>query len=320
MASSGSLVASSLETAGITIQSEVLTWVAGDGMYLAGLLYLIGLVSAFFVVSSGGKYLWARYLLIGPALFLAATQIGYKSDGSEWKFADELLPAERQAAALKDTQLDGGGQVALVFGVWNEIMSGITQELISLLNLTEDNGHLNFLAKVDRYLDVERLKIRDPHLKQLVRLVMINECSEYYIKKMVAARPQINDPDKDGAVKWLAENENRKVLDVAPDASTTGSRTEQWLIKEGVLQEGAKYTCLELWKIAVARLKIKTPAEIRETLAKRLDPEEEPEQALSLYVEKVDTETNDATGEVKLSQDQREGEGTTVESSTQNCC
>ena len=187
----GSLVAAAMESAGIAIQAEMLKWMAGDGHMIAGGLYMLAIVAGVFTFAAGGQYLWARYLLVGPALFFFLTQVTAPSTGAHWEFADHKFSDEHRDRALRNTgHVLPQGEVSLFFQTWNTFMSSVTQELMELLHLTQDQSHLNFMSKMERYMHIWiSKKITDDNLGQFVRLIMINHCADYYMMLMALADP-----------------------------------------------------------------------------------------------------------------------------------
>ena len=126
----GTLAAAALETAGTALQSDFLNLVANDSFQLlAGLLYLIAIVTAVITVAIGGSYKWTRYLIIGPALFFFLTEVRTDSDGSSWAFGNVEYSEDARDVALRGVNgfgENGSSQnqsrVSFVFQTWNVLM------------------------------------------------------------------------------------------------------------------------------------------------------------------------------------------------------
>ena len=211
-AKAGTAVAAAMESAGARIQADMLQMVNGaDGQMLAGLLFLIALMTAIIIFAVGGNYRWGRYLLIGPPLFFFLTQPSVTYSDTHWVFANEEFPERYvneliqgvadfgQGAAGQGTggQAAGGNggspEVSLFFQFWNVFTSEFTQKMISLLNLQEDDSHLDFMSKIERYMQANNFDhIKDTNIRIFLRSALAPKCARYYMKQKTVASSNIN--------------------------------------------------------------------------------------------------------------------------------
>ncbi len=303
-AMAGSLIAAAMETAGMGIQAEILEWMQGDGMMLAGLLYLIAIISAVFAVAVGGQYLWGRYLLIGPAVFLFLIQITDDVNGSKWNFADHRFDESNVSRALEGTGFDGVGDVSLFFKMWNNFMSDVTQELMTLLNLTQDGSHLDFLTKIERYMNLWLYpKIPDANMQRFIRLIMINQCADYYMKQMSIASPHVDQVEKTEYIRQITQAEPDVVFELKDNYTREENELHWWMINEAGFAPGG-YTCQGLWDAAVKAMEGQTAADIVRTLSTNLNVDQELEQVNITMLEKIGIQTGRANEQVILEQGQ----------------
>ena len=301
----GSLAAAALESAGVDIQAQMLQWVQGDGMILAGLMFLIAIISGVFTVAAGGNYFWGRYLLIGPALFLFLTQTTDQANSTKWEFADHKFPESEVQRALKGTEYTGRGDVSLFFKFWNVFTSDVTQELMGLLNLTQDGSHLDFLTKMQRYMQLWiSEEIKDPKLRQFVQLVMVNECADYYMLLMAIADIHIDQVEKTEYQSRIDKMKNRTAFTVNPEAPRIGTPMERQLVEDGVLTAGQSYTCDQLWETAINALIPLGQEKIQRVVSSNLAVDQKPADTLATLLEKVGTQRNRATGQITIEEGQ----------------
>lgn len=300
-AKSGTLIAAAMESAGISLQADMIQWVSTDGKSLAALLYLIALISAVIAIASGGRYLWGRYLLIGPALFFFLMQT-HESSGSTWQHADKTYDKKHIELALRDTNLRGRGDVSLFFKFWNNFMSETTQELLGLLNLTQDDSHLDFLTKTERYMNywLNTKANLSPNMQRFIRLIMINKCTDYYLMQMAQADEHINQVEKNDYVRLLKKQHDVVVFTLSENVATTGQEWERWLVKEKILEPKGKYTCDDIWGLAIEALKVPAEEAIKEGSGRNLGIGQSLDKVRDKLIKKVGTNLNQASGETLL--------------------
>ncbi len=290
----GSLTGSAMETAGHMAQSRILDLLDQPfGKSLVGLLYLVGIVAAIITTASGGSYRFAKWLLIGPAIYFFLVGTRVPSDGAEWRFGDRVRDMARVFEADQGL-LEGGnggraGRVSKFFLIWDRLTSDIVQEFIRLLNLTRDGSDLSFIAKADRYLDTFAVHSNDPFLTLLLNVGLNNSCSRVYALQRV-----INDPDVTPDRKRLARDALRAMGENSARFNLNEYRNPDiytWVVR--VLDGSAgddfvgprlseKYTrpigCKDLWELAtVVTRKAFTEEYVEHLMSYRLPAEANPE-------------------------------------------
>ena len=303
----GSLVAASLETAGMRIQSRMLDLVNGvDGQQLAGLLFLFAIATAIITLAVGGNYKWGRYLLVGPPLFFFCTTVRVQTDGTKWQFGNAAFPPNLIATALRgvmDFAGAGGGNsnVASFFQLWNLFMTDVTQTLVKLPNLTSDNSHMNFITKVEKYMTFWDFNyINDENIRSLIRLTMISECADFYQMRRIIADPHTSDPARN---YYREEVRRRTPVVVAAFSRNRDNRQNAVisnLIERGIINNNETLTCNRLWEAVVTELRKTVEKNIKEELTFRLADGENGAATVATFIRKIYTETSRATSMTRL--------------------
>lgn len=244
------LVAAAMETTGVRLQTEMLQWVNGDAQSLAALLFLIAITAGVITFAAGGNYLWARYLLVAPPLFFFLTRVTVSYDSSQWQFGAEAFPNQRIEEVRRNAPEPESGEirVSLFFQFWNIFMSTLTQDLIKLLNLTEDGSHQDFIKKVERYMTLwNEPQITDPNLLMFIKAALTPNCAEYYMKLKAVSDLDTNILVRKGLEAEIEEFKNTKVHAQQQDLD--------WMRELGI-KPGDTFTCDELWAKVVDRARI----------------------------------------------------------------
>lgn len=285
------VVAAALETAGATIQSDMLDFVvSGSGQTLAGVLYLIAIIGAIIAFASGGNYRWARYLLIGPPLFFFLTTVRTDSDGTEWSFGGKEFSQEAVEKALRgvDSPKSGGGtKVAFVYHFWNVFMSEVTQELIKLLNLTQTDSQFTFIQKVERYMaNWNFSNIKDPNLRTLIRFTLGSQCKDYFEHLRTAHNPHVLTPVRENARQMLAQLKDKPVLAVHEDgiSDIVSSEISQWLVKEGLANK--TFTCQSMWEALINPARKDVYDTLQRNMTVNLAPEQDAGVSMQTFFDK----------------------------------
>jgi hypothetical protein len=254
-ARASTLVAAAMETAGIKLQADMLEMMNGDqGQMLAGFFMLFAVAGGVMIFALGGAYKWGKYLIMSPAMFFFLTQATSTSDVVEWQFANRVHPQEEVQKALREVagiEGNGGGfKTSLFFNTWNSIITDIVQQLIAVLDLTKSDSDLNFLNKVERYMNGWfDSNIKDENLKKFVQLALVNECADYYVLQKDYADSHISFPLKVKLGLRLNELAKKVVFSIKKPSERTQNELMDWLVEKGA-KEGT-YTCPQLWKTAV---------------------------------------------------------------------
>ena len=304
----GSLVAAAMETAGATLQSDFLDFISGQGEYgdsgplIAGLLYLIAIVAALMTLAAGGHYRWARYLLVGPPIFFFLTQVRIASDGSDWVFGDTTFPKDVKERMLNGVKHFDGGQrggtdVALFYQFWNVFTSDVTQTLVTQLKRSNNQRHLNFIDKIDRYMKFWNfpMGIENTDLRLLIHMIMTPKCSEYFgIKKKLASphTPKLQRIQLDTRLKEIQNNV------VETFQKNSGDEVVQSWIEKGMVKEGAA-TCDGMWNSTVDYMRKSVKEMIQAQLqGNGLADGQNPDDIMKLFLDKIGVRTNPLTGEI----------------------
>lgn len=308
------VVSAALETAGATIQSDMLDFVASaSGQSLAGLLYFIAIVGALIAFASGGNYRWGRYLLIGPPLFFFLTTIRTESDGTEWSFGDKNFSQEAVEKALHgvDSPAGGGTRVAFVYHFWNVFMSEVTQELIKLLNLTQTDSQFTFLQKVERYMTNWNFSnIKDPQLRTLIRFTLGSQCKDYFESLRTAYNPHVLEPVRIHARKTLEKLKDKVVLATQEDGAgdIVSRELSEWIVKEGL--QNKTFTCQNMWEALINPARKDVFATLQRNLTVDLAPEQDAGLTMQTFFDKSRSTTELYSGKSKnfvMSGEGREG-------------
>lgn len=285
---STTIITAAMETAGATIQSDMLDFLAtSSGQTLAGLFYLMSIVSALIIFASGGNYRWGRYLLIGPTLFFFLTTIRTDSDGTEWSFGDAEYSQEAVVKALRgvDSPASGGAtRVSLFYHFWNLFLSEINSELIKLLNLTESDSQFNFVKKVEKIAAANNFSfITDPQLKGLIQLTLSSKCKRYFHNLRIVNDPHSLEPVKQDAQEIVNVLKDQVIM-ITQDNDLSGvsnSSLHQWMKDKNLL--GEAYTCQSLWEKLLPIVKTDVEDAIPKITFSYISPEEDPSKSRKTF-------------------------------------
>lgn len=298
----GSLVGAAMETAGTALQSDFLDFINGtEGQLIAGLLYLIAVVTGVLTVAIGGNYKWARYLLVGPPLFFFLTQVRIASNGADWVFGTDEFPKDARERALKGVNKfnageGGGNDVAMVFQLWNVFMSDVTHTLVQQLKRDQQDRHFNFVNKVDRYMRMwNHSHINDQDLRLLIHQVMAPQCARYFKDKTILASDHSNPGAKEDAAERLKEMEEVTVEHYFRAANNNWAA----MIEKDLVEEGPM-TCDQLWQKTVAFMRLRLKDDIPITVGQESAIGQDPRTQLVLYLQKFTTSTDRGTGQVAM--------------------
>ena len=257
----GSLIGAAMESAGHMAQSQMLDLIAKPfGTDITALLYLIGIFGALFTLASGGSYRFTKWLLVGPAIFYFLVDNRRPSDGAEWRFGDRIHDMGKVFKAdngILQAGAGGGnaGQVSHFFLVWDRLVSDIIQELIKLLELTQDKSDLDFIARTDRYMSALGQPSRDPYLTAVLHLALNNKCAKFYALKRVAQDPDVS-PDRQ---QYANEQLRAMGEDVARFNLKEHHELQKWVsavLKEKANAYQGELSCQQVWELGVDLTKV----------------------------------------------------------------
>ncbi len=289
----GSLVGAAMEAAGHLAQSNILDAIdKPEGQTLAGLLFLIAIIGAVITTAVGGNYKHGLWLLAGPMFSAYLLTNRVPSDGPTWRFADRVRDQAEIIDANKGILQDAGasagagraGRVSRFFQTWNLITSEIVQDMLRILELTQDASDLQFVAKTDRFIKMYGPSSNDPFFTVLLTLGLNNKCGPYYQLASI-----INS--KDASPDRIAEAQ--KTLDAwGPDAAQFNMKelppdVQTW-IKDTLKEDpGELMSCQTLWEMAVRIVKTHlTPPLIDHIVSLHVPKGLTPEQAKHTLLKK----------------------------------
>jgi hypothetical protein len=163
-ASSGTLMAAALETAGYKTQGLILTQMADVIESLAVLIFVICAVSGVVTIGLGGSYKMGLWFLLAPAIFHTIIDWKITSGGAEW----QMGAYNNQAAVYDALGETVNADVSWVFHRINVLVSSVVQETIKLLTFETEKRQMMFMSRQKILDDIMGLDITEPSLKQFV--------------------------------------------------------------------------------------------------------------------------------------------------------
>ena len=297
-ASVTTLAAAALESQGYVMQSKILDALdTPAGLQLVALLYLIGIITAIITIAIGGNYKFGRYLLVGPPLFFVLTLTRSSTDGAEWKFAKRVYDQAKVKAVLEGLPQTTNVRVSTFFHGWNLLTSDITQTLIEFLNLTERGSDINFIGKVERYMNfLMRSGERDPNLAFFMDAILINKCVDYYTMKRDIESPYLDQIQKDALRLRLAQRREDKVVDF-----TQGDLQPYIRWAQGYRVDlNGQYTCDEVWQKAIELMRSDASQLFRSLVTDGRVGELSAGQITQMLADKFRLETEHASGVIRI--------------------
>jgi len=183
--STGTLVASALETVGYYTQAQVLTELATMLERLGALIYVCCIMSALISVSVNGRYDVALWLLVGPPLFFFLIKPSANAAGAEWQMGAFKDTAGRREKLLQGSgiTLGEGQQVSWFFHGFNVLVSDTIRQLVGIITDEDIRKPMKFMARQQILDDMFRSSVNKPDILGLANIV-VKECSD----EMGAAR------------------------------------------------------------------------------------------------------------------------------------
>lgn len=291
--------AAALETQGYVIQSMVIDAVnTGEGQQLAGLLYLLGIIVAVGMIAIGGEYKFGRYLLVGPPLFFFLTQVRSQTDGTEWRFADRIYDKSKVLEVLRDLPSTDTIKVSTFFHTWNLLVSDIVQSLIEALNLTERGNDINFIGKVERYMNyLMRMGEIDPKLAFFLEVALINRCVDYYMMLRDLESPYIDDVTKQAIRQRLEQRVREPAINFDQEDHIDLRR---WAREGYGIELSGTYTCDQLWETAITMMRPHIESLLDLLEAKGRPEELDVERIREMLQHKFRVEVEHASGKIRV--------------------
>ena len=163
-ASSGTLAAAALETAGYRAQSIVVRDLHQMLRGIGGLIFIGSAISGIITVALLGSYKVGSWLFVGPALFYFLIGSTVTSSGAEWQVGATGFEGRPVSKAL------GGeydSEVSWVFHRYNEVVSSIVQNLIHIMSQDDFKHNLKFMTRQRMMDSLLRADIERPGLQAL---------------------------------------------------------------------------------------------------------------------------------------------------------
>ncbi len=202
-ASTGTLVAAGMESAGYVAQSMVLADFSELLIGLAVLIFVILSSKALYSVVADGNYLQALKLLFYPILVVTCLYTTTQSGGSEWQFG--TLKGDQ--AKLK-TFVDGNvnAQVSLPFELFNRFVSGMSQIGVGLILDNPVSETVLFTVRQQLLDSILNVDIVSPGLRSLVHEGLQGKCGTWMDATRKIARGNRDPlyqgtPDYNNAIK-----------------------------------------------------------------------------------------------------------------------
>ncbi len=198
VASSGTLVAAALESAGYFYQSYLLDALASPFSESVGaLLYVIGGIVALATFAVLGQYKLGFALLLWPGIFMATVFERTESTGTHWLFAKE----NRSEVALKEqinalTGKEGATdlqpvKVSTLFSKYNDLISSSSQEIVKVLVGEQKKVDANFILRNELFTRLHSQTIEDPGVRELIHSGFLRHCRSLVVWGRKSRQPNL---------------------------------------------------------------------------------------------------------------------------------
>ena len=117
---------------------------------------------------------------------------------------------------------------------------------------------------------------------------------------MAIADVHVNQVEKNDYIRLLEKKHDVVVLTLSENVETTGQEWERWLVKEKILEPKGRYTCDDIWGLAVEALKAPAEEAIKEGSGRNLGISQDINKVRDKLIKKVGTNLNVASGETLL--------------------
>jgi len=265
--SAGTLAAAGLASVGQYLQSQLLElFDRGFAQPIAVLLFVIAAIAGLAIVVVGGRTRIGLSLLLGPCLYFAVLEPRVVSQGVEWRFGKTAHNTEGVIKTLTGVygrpifEQDKEGKerevkVSWFFAKWDQITSGITQNLIQLLQVTNIAPDLTFISRTQKFSMLFNLGIVDSEIQKLLHAVFFPKCTAWIELELAKGRSDgLLNP---GEIARRSEILEYQTVIHKGDASWTTieklNSQGYFGLPAGALQDD--YTCRDLWDISITALK-----------------------------------------------------------------
>ncbi len=248
-ASTGTLVAAAMETAGYVAQAKIMKDLKEMIEGIGALIFLCCVISGILTSAVLGNYQGAKWLLIGPPILFFLLK-PTEATGVEWQFGVFTDKRGEQSYVLKNANVKpaDGDTVSWFFHQYNRLISEMTQDLVKFFTRNKPDPQMMFMARQKTIDQAFSMQIGDAGLMSLARLTFA-ACSEPMEAARRVARGQMypeykKEPEYEQAViKYCA---------MMPKADKQLTDEVREYVKKSILAPGAKLedrvTCSNLWE------------------------------------------------------------------------
>ena len=238
----GHAVAAYLQTKGMIDQATILSQFGPHMEWIAALGWLFAIGMALGSAAVFGSYRNSLYFLLGPPLFYYMVTTTVTTDGVQLRVGDDIVPgskkeqnemltwigaissAEEGSTAGQgdingdaiDGVKDGSVEVSFFFGIFDTVVTELTQKVVSVMLNANNRDHLRFVARERVRTWVLQAVPRDGAFSKLVSQYHFGECAETTTVYL----------SKDAAMKTVGR-EKRKQADI--DEAVRRIKDDQWV-------------------------------------------------------------------------------------------
>lgn len=194
--SAGTLVAAVLETAGYVAQANILQDFAAFFKYGGALFYVFAVIGALVSVAMFGSYRAARYLLLGPALFIflleSRIDIGsvvWKLGGGKPRQVNDVFSTPR----LDGYQPQGPVNVSRFFYWYTTVIDHFVRSITDVILTHENDQDLLMLPRRQAVSLIARAAAQKGQLAQMYHEALFGSCSRMMEYALALASPRYSD-------------------------------------------------------------------------------------------------------------------------------
>ena len=223
-ASTGTLIAAALETAGYKAQSEILAELLNMFYSVGALLYVATFIIAIAVYTLYGNFRLALWMLVGPPIFFFMINSRAMSSGVEWQFGEFKGDKQDVINALPGTiNSSVNANVSWFFDAYNRLVSSIMQETLKVITNRDKKKQL-MMSTRQKILDkLMSWELNNPGLEALIRFGLQGECRKQMEAMRLVALGNLDDYYKTKAEYASALREFYKEKPKDSNGNGTGS-------------------------------------------------------------------------------------------------
>ncbi|MFN8391022.1 MAG: hypothetical protein U0136_12095 [Bdellovibrionota bacterium] len=308
--STGTLVASVLETAGYVSQAKILSQLKTMLSRVGALIYLCCIIVALVSVATTGRHDLSLWLLIGPALFFFLINPNPNSTaaGTNWQFGAFKDPrsVHDKLMGSAGVQLAEGDRVSWFFHGFNVLVSDTVQQLIELFTDQNLEDQMKFMARQQILDKMQASQVIAPGLQELARIVQ-TQCSRAMNAARLVALGQ-RDPSfkttqeyqqavKDYCDEYVTKFD-RAYLDESPARNFALAEVLKQEDHEAGDENFENRSCFDLWEIMARGIQEQAKDALATAEEQRIPPDASAElhaQILNDIKEKITQATEDGT-------------------------